>query len=97
MSFESFEQAPTKQSVIESLRATPGDFALLGKYLEAKEAAASSALDNLNINIETAEIYRDAGLREAAHDAYTDALTQAWQMGEDELYEKIQDELEKLQ
>lgn len=86
----------SKQEVIDSLVQNPEDLSVLNKFLDLREKEVQSSKDTLNVNVEVAEIYRDAGLLEAAKQAFEDAANQAWQEGEDDLYEKIMAEVDKL-
>jgi hypothetical protein len=86
----------TSEEVIESLRTNPEDLSKLLKYLEAREKEVTSSKETLNLNIKIAEIYRDAGLKEAALKSFEDAATQAWNENEDTLYEQLMDEADKL-
>lgn len=93
---ESFEKI-SKEEVVNSLRQNPEDLSLLQKFLESREKEVTNSKEALNLNVEIAEIYRDAELKEAALQAYIDAATQAWNEGEDNLYEQLMDEADKLQ
>ncbi len=87
----------SKEKVIASLREDPQNLSVLQEYLATKEAEVYSSLDALRLNVETAEIYRDAGLMEAARDAFEAAAEQAYQEHEDELYGRLVSELERLE
>ncbi len=93
---ETIETAPAKEIVIASLLTNPQETAVLIKYLEEREKGVKSSLDTLNLNVELAEIYRDANLTDAAREAYRDAIEQAWQERQDDLHAKLVAELEKL-
>lgn len=86
----------SKEEVISSLQQNPDNLSVLNKYLDIREREGHTNKDTLNLNVEVAEIYRDAGLVDAARDAFEDAATQAWQEGEDELYNRLLVEIEKL-
>ena len=86
----------TKEQVIESLRQNPKDLSLLHRFLDRREAEVRSSHDALTLNVEVAEIYRDAGLRDAARTAFEDAAEQAWQEHEDTLYEQLMNEVDEL-
>ena len=92
---ESIEQV-TREQVIDSLRQNPEDLSLLHKFLDKREAEVRDSKDALALNVEVAEIYRDAGLREAARKAFQQADEQAWQEGEDVLCERLTSEALKL-
>lgn len=103
-SMESMETPLTKESVIESLRDNPENFELLGAYQDKrlKQIQApyipreETEVLTFKFNIEVAEIYRDAGLKEAAWDAYNDAADFAQANGMEEEYQKILAEMEKI-
>ena len=90
------EPVPTKAEVIAALAANPEDFSLLNRYLDAREAEGKTSADTLALNIEVAEIYRDAGMAEAAYVAFLDAAEQAWQELKHDLYEHLKTEANKL-
>jgi hypothetical protein len=69
---------------------------LLNKFLDARQKEIVDSRGDLNLNIELAEIYRDAGLIEAAHDAFYEAYEQAVNEGEDELANKLLAEHKRL-
>ncbi len=91
------EREISKKDVVEFLLKNPEDLSLLHRYLDRREGEVKNSKDVLELNVEVAEIYRDAGLREAAIDAFRDAAEQAWQEGEDELSEKLKGEALKLE
>lgn len=73
---------------------------LFDKWLDNRQAEVekkNTSKATLDLNIEIAEIYRDSAMIEAAIDAFHDAASQAWNEGDDELYEKLIDEIEKLE
>ena len=77
--------AITKEQVIESLRARPDDFSLMTEFLNQREAQFSrepADLDYLLLGITQAEMYRDAGLREEAREAFESSLIIADQSAE---------------
>lgn len=99
-----FEGAPnpesaevSKSEVVESLKQNPEDLSLLHKFLDRREAEVQDSRGALILNIEVAEIYRDAGLLEAAKEAFSQAAEQAWQEQEDALYNQLMNEADKIQ
>lgn len=92
------ERAPriTKEQVIERLRENPGDFVPLLEWLDGRQAEAKTDEGGNDLIFETGEIYRDAGMTDAARDAFRDAAEQARQMHDDERYWRAQDEIDKL-
>jgi hypothetical protein len=101
---ESMETVITKEAVIKSLEQNPEDVEILRTYIDNKmrqiQAPYVSREDTEKLtfqsNLELAEIYRDAGLIEAAADAYNDAADMAQTNGMEEEYEKILAELAKI-
>ena len=98
-----FEGAPnqedseiSKNEVVESLKQNPENLSLLTKFLEKRESEVTNSKETLALNVEIAEIYRDAGLLEAAKEAFTQAAEQAWQEQDDALYEQLKTEVEKI-
>ena len=99
-----FEGAPNQESVevsksevVESLKQNPEDLSLLTKFLEKREAEVTNSKETLALNVEAAEIYRDAGLLEIAKEAFTQAAEQAWLEYDDALYEQLMAEADKIQ
>ena len=90
------EPVPTKAEVVAALAANPEDFSLLNRYLDTREAEGKTSADTLALNIEAAEIYRDAGMAEAAYAAFLDAAEQAQQELKDDLYKQLKAEANKL-
>jgi len=90
------KEVVSSEEVISSLRQNPEDLTLLNKFLDFREKEVQTSRETLILNVDVAKIYRDSGLVEAAKQAFSDAATQAWQEGEDEAYEKIMNELDKL-
>lgn len=86
----------SKNEVVESLKNNPEDLSILHKFLDKKEAEVKNSSDALGLNIEIAEIYRDAGLLDDAHEAFLDARDQAIQEGDNELAERLDTEAIKL-
>ena len=85
-----------KERLVELLRANQEDLSPLNAYLNKREAEVISSKDALALNIEVAEIKRDAGNTEGAREAFTDAAEHAWQENEDERYAYCISELNKL-
>jgi hypothetical protein len=87
----------TKESVIKSLQENPDCTEMLSAYIENRmkqvQAPYASREDTealtFAFNIELAEIYRDAGLNEAAWDAYNDAADIAQANGMEEEYQAL--------
>ncbi len=100
---ESIESVITKESVIASLKQNPEDLAVLHSYIDVRQkqiqAPYVSREDTEKLtfafNLELAEMYRDAGLTEAAADAYNDAADMAEANGMEE-YNAILAELAKI-
>jgi hypothetical protein len=86
-----------KEKVIESLKADASDTSLLVKFMESREAEVTNSQEGLRLNVELAEIYRDAGLIEMAREAFADAALQAVNEGDDETARMCDAEYEKLQ
>ena len=86
----------TKQQVVERLRTNPEDVTPLNEYLDLREAEVTTIQETLQLNIEVAEIYRDAGRTTAAQDAFRDAADQAWHHYDDERHTYCMAELQKL-
>lgn len=90
----------TKQGVIESLKKNPENKELFLKWLDKRRAeidVINTSKATLMLNVEIAEIYREAGLIDEALDAFEAAAEMAYQEGEEELYKKLLDELESLE
>ncbi len=90
------EPMPTKAEVIAALAANPEDLVLFNRYMDAREAECKTSEDTLTLNIEVAEILREAGLNAAAHVAFLDAAEQAYQEFKHDLYEHLKAEANKL-
>ena len=89
-------QELNKNKVIESLRQNPEDRSLLTRYVEEREKDFKENKDYLNLNVEVAEILRDAGMLDEAYDAFLDARDQALQEQDEELAQRMFAEAEKL-
>lgn len=94
--FENREGEVGKQEVTEALRKNPEDLTLLNKFLDQEQAKVTDSEMGLALNVTLAEIYRDAGLVEIAREAFNDVAEQAFQEHNDELYNKLMDEADKL-
>jgi hypothetical protein len=93
------EEIQAKQ-VVESLKADPENKELLLRWLDRRQQeveAANTSEAGLQLNIEVAQIYRDAGLKEYAAQAFRDAAMQAYQEHKDDIYEELTAEAEKLE
>jgi len=86
----------SKGAVIMSLRQNSEDLSLLNKFLDVRESEVQSSKEALILNIEIAEIYRDAGLVDAAYEAFLDARDQAIQEGDNDLANELDAEAVKL-
>ena len=86
----------SKEQVIESLRQNPENISLLDRYLIEQKKEIRDSRGELDLNIELAEIYRDAGSLDAAYEAFLDAGDQARQERDDALADKLFAEAEKL-
>lgn len=84
------------EEVVASLRSNPENLSPLHQFLDQKESAVQTSKDVLLLNVTVAGIYRDAGLLDAARQAFEDAAEQAWQEREDDLYHMLTGELQKL-
>jgi hypothetical protein len=87
----------SKNDVVESLKLDPEDLSLLHKFLDKREVEVQDSREALALNVEVAEIYRDAGLLEAAKEAFIQAAQQAWQEQDDTLHEQLLAEADKIQ
>ncbi len=89
-------QELNRNQVIESLRQNPEDRSLLTRYVEEREINFKDGKDYLNLNLDVAEILRDAGMLDEAYDAFLDLYYQATQEGDDELAQRLLNEAEKI-
>lgn len=88
-SFPKFNGAPlSRDQVVESLKNNPENLDSLKKFLDMREKEVVDSRGALALNVEIAKIYRDAGL--------IDAAEQAYQEHEDALEQELLVELEKL-
>ena len=95
------EDAPNQESLsrewlVEILKNGGESLRVLGQYVEQKEKGFREARDNLLLNVEVAEILRDAGMLDEAYDAFLDARDQALSEGDEELAARLLGEAEKL-
>jgi hypothetical protein len=101
---ENIEDTLTKSVVSDSLRKNPQDITLLNAWMDMRlakiQASYISREDTetrtMEYTVELAEIYRDAGLIEAAADAYNDAADMAEANGIHRALEAILAELAKI-
>ncbi|MFA5131850.1 MAG: hypothetical protein WC444_00820 [Candidatus Paceibacterota bacterium] len=101
---ESFEDVLTKSFVAESLRQHPEDLTILNAWMDMRQRKIQTSyispkdteLRTLEFIIELADIYRDAGLIEAAVDAYNDAADMAQANDVPRAYNAILAELAKI-
>ena len=98
-----FEGSPNQESiedlkarVVESLRHSTEDLTLLNQFIDRREAEVENSKQGMSLNVEIAYIYKEAGLRDIAKQAFLDASEQAWQENDDELFEKLTEEANKL-
>ncbi len=80
----------SKEGVIASLKENPTELAPLHQYLNIREAEVTTTKEGLALNVEVAEIYLEAGLLEAARDAFEDAIEQAFYEGDDVLRKELE-------
>ena len=88
------------EQVVESLKTDPENKELLLKWLDRRQQeveAANTSEAGLQLNIEIAQVYRDAGLTEYAAQAFRDAAMQAYQERKDDIYEELMQEAERLE
>lgn len=98
-----FEGSPNQESiedlkarVVESLRHSTEDLTLLNQFIDRREAEVENSKQGMSLNVEIAYIYKEAGLIDIAKQAFLDASEQAWQENDDELFEKLTEEANKL-
>ncbi|MEK7639219.1 MAG: hypothetical protein AAB388_03610 [Patescibacteria group bacterium] len=84
------------REVVSSLKLNPNDLSVFHAWLDRKEKETRTDKDTLNLSVQVARIYRDAGLVKAAHEAYFDAADQALRKGNDVLYTTLISEAEAL-
>lgn len=89
-------EAVTRESVVESLKQDFKDLSFLNKFLDKRESEVTTSKEALALSIETAEIYKEAGMLDEAYEAFLDARDQARQEGDDELADRLFSEAEKL-
>ncbi len=88
------------EQVVENLKADPENKELLLRWLDWRQQEvelANTSEASLQLNIEVAQIYRDAGLKEYASQAFRDAAIQAYQEHKDDVYEELIEEAEKIE
>lgn len=90
------EKVPTREAVVESLRADNRDFSKLMIYANARGEELTGDKGNILLAVEIAEIYRDAGMKNKANEAIQEAIELAEKVGDLELHDRIIDEAEKL-
>ena len=104
--YESNKEVPAmdleamKKEALETakeLQKDPHDLSPLNRFLDKYEPLAATARDQLELNISTAEIYRDAGMTEEALDAFDKAAEYAYNMYADDKYEAMLQEISKLE
>lgn len=86
-----------KERAISSLKSNPKDLSVLDAYRTQRERQLiERGLSTLQLDIEIAEIYRDAGLIDAARKAFFDAADRALEEDKDGLYDTLHYEIDKL-
>ncbi len=98
-----FEGAPNQEDieslkarVIESLKLGTEDLSLLNEFLDRRQLEIETSQQGMMLNVEVAYMYKEAGLNKLAKEALIDAAEQAWQENDDELFEKLTEEANKL-
>ena len=98
-----FEGAPNQEDieslkarVIESLKLGTEDLSLLNEFLDRRQLEIETSQQSMMLNVEVAYMYKEAGLNKLAKEALIDAAEQAWQENDDELFEKLTEEANKL-
>jgi signal transduction histidine kinase len=86
----------SRQETVAALRQNPHNLDPLTEYQNSREAACHTSKDFLGLNIDTARIYKEAGLIDAAIAAYEDAIEQALQEREDDLCTALENELDEI-
>lgn len=100
--FPSQESLPIERSAVSNLLKergfeNPEAKDLLNKWLdENQKKVEESSITNLEFNIAWAELYRDAGVKEAALEAFDQVAELARQEGNDEALRRIKEEITKL-
>lgn len=92
---EAFKEL-SRDEVVSSLLKDPEDFSVLHTYVEKREKEGRTSKDTLDLNVEIAEIYHDAGFLEAAIESMEAAAEMAWQESRDGLYVKLVERLNNL-
>lgn len=85
-----------KARVIESLKLGTEDLSLLNEFLDRRQLEIETSQQSMMLNVEVAYMYKEAGLNKLAKEALIDAAEQAWQENDDELFEKLTEEANKL-
>lgn len=101
---ENIESVITKEAVVNSLKQNPEDLALLHSYIDLRQkqiqapyvSREDTEKKTFEFTVELAELYRDAGLKEAAWDAYNDAADMAQANGMEKEYQTLLDEMGKI-
>lgn len=101
---ENMENGVTKEAVVASLKQNPENLEILHSFIDKRQkqiqapyvSREDTEKGTFAFTIELAEIYRDAGLTEAAADAYNDAADMAQANGMEEEYNAILAELAKI-
>ena len=98
-----FEGAPNQEDIeslkarmIESLKLGTEDLSLLNEFLDRRQLEIETSQQSMMLNVEVAYMYKEAGLNKLAKEALIDAAEQAWQENDDELFEKLTEEANKL-
>lgn len=101
---EKWEGTVTRELVVTSLREHPEDLTILNAWVDIKQkqiqapyiSREDTEKRTFEFAVELAELYRDAGLREAAWDAYNDAADMAQANGMEEVYQRLLVEMGKI-
>ncbi len=90
------QEVPSRVEVIDSLLRNPEDFSLLIRYIDDLESHCRNSADSLRVHIDKAEILLAASHFDGAYEAFLDARDMAYQEGDNELAERMDQQAEKL-
>ena len=90
------QESLSREQVVEILKTSGEDLRALTRYLDQREKDCRNGRDNVILNMEKAEILRDAGMPAEAYDAFLDARDQALNEEDEELAARLFAEAEKL-
>ncbi|KND48673.1 MAG: hypothetical protein AB200_03035 [Parcubacteria bacterium C7867-005] len=85
-----------RQRVVEALRQSTEDLSLLNEFLDRRQLEVGDSRQGMMLNVEVAHMYKEAGLKELAKEAFLDAAEQAWHERDDDLFEKLTEEANAL-